>query len=76
MTDLSGQSLGRYQILDRLGEGSMATVYKVYDTRMECYVAVKGLQDSPTLKQFIRDNPAQFQEEYHNQGVVIWKYRD
>jgi tRNA A-37 threonylcarbamoyl transferase component Bud32 len=44
MTQLIGQSLGRYHILEQLGEGGMATVFKAYDTRLERDVAVKVIR--------------------------------
>src|SRR5688572_7718121 len=44
MAGFIGQNLGRYQILERLGEGGMATVYKAYDTRLEREVAIKVIR--------------------------------
>lgn len=41
--DLIGQTIGQYQIIEELGSGGMATVYKAYQPALDRYVAVKVL---------------------------------
>ena len=43
MEDLIGKQFGQYQIVEPLGEGGMAAVYKGYQPAMERFVAVKVL---------------------------------
>ncbi|MBT7191079.1 MAG: SUMF1/EgtB/PvdO family nonheme iron enzyme [Anaerolineae bacterium] len=63
MPNLIGKSLGRYHILEQIGEGGMAIVYKAFDTRLEREVAIKVVlptrqQSSKFIKRFEREAKA------------------
>ena len=55
-----GETIGPYQILQQLGQGGMATVYKAYHPALDRYVAIKALHPA------FMDDPnflARFQRE-------------
>jgi len=43
MSDLTGQHLGQYELLARIGKGSTSTIYKAYQSKLDRFVAVKVL---------------------------------
>ena len=78
MVDLLGKTLGRYHIVDQLGEGGMASVYRAFDTRLDRYVALKvigtSMQDSANfLKRFEREAKALAQLS-HSNIVKVYDY--
>ena len=64
MADLTGKTLGNYRIVERIGQGGMATVYKAYQPALERYVAIKVIHeqlvagDEKFLKRFQREAKA------------------
>jgi serine/threonine protein kinase len=56
----AGQEVGRYHILEQIGEGGMATVFKAFDTQLERDVALKVIhpefvRSEDFLKRFERE---------------------
>lgn len=74
MSNLIGQSIERYHILEQLGEGGMAIVYKAFDTRLEREVALKVIRTDKlapatmarTIKRFEREARALAQLSHPN----------
>jgi serine/threonine protein kinase len=57
---LVGQTLGQYRLVERIGRGGMATVYKAYQPSLDRYVAVKVL---PTYLAHDPDFATRFRRE-------------
>jgi serine/threonine protein kinase len=63
MSNLIGQSLGRYQILEQLGEGGMATVYKAHDTTLDRFVAIKVIRTDQFAPSMLDEILKRFERE-------------
>lgn len=61
-----GQTLGPYRVLNQVGQGGMATVYKAYHAAMDRYVALK------VLPRQLAEQPA-FVERFRQEARVIAK---
>jgi len=57
--DLSGKQFGPYQVLEKLGEGATASVYRGFDPRLARFLALKflagDLLDRPSLRRRFED---------------------
>jgi serine/threonine protein kinase len=59
----AGQSIGRYQIIEQLGQGGMARVYRAYDTRLKKDVAVKVIRREAFSPEVVERMLARFDQE-------------
>src|SRR3989454_2695643 len=69
----NSQRLGKYELLERLGQGGMAEVWKARDTQLQRYVAIKilhaNLQEDPNfITRFERE--AQLIASLHHPNIV------
>jgi len=71
MANLVGQTLGQYKIVEMIGQGGMATVYKSYQASLNRYVAIKVLpaqlsMDTDFVERFRREALAAAQLRHPN----------
>jgi serine/threonine protein kinase len=76
MSNFIGQDIGRYHVIEQLGQGGMAVVYKAYDSRLERNVAIKVIRFAQEpqdrfLKRFDREAKALAQLQHTNIVNVI-----
>jgi serine/threonine-protein kinase len=62
----AGENVGPYQIIEQLGQGGMATVYKAYHASLDRYVAIKALHPA-----FGQD--ADFEARFQREARVVAK---
>jgi len=68
MKPAPGVQVGPYQIVEQIGRGGMATVFKAYQPALERMVALKVLPD------VLAEDP-QFRERFRREAVAIAKLR-
>jgi predicted Ser/Thr protein kinase/Flp pilus assembly protein TadD len=63
----SGEQIGPYQIIEQLGAGGMATVYKAYQPQLDRYVAIK------VLHTVLKEADPTFRERFDREAKIVAK---
>src|SRR5437773_12090882 len=78
MTLASGTALGAYRIVEQVGRGGMATVYKAFQPALERHVAIKVLPeffaDDPELRARFRREALTIAQLRHPNIVSVFDY--
>ena len=61
---MAKRQLGKYEVLERLGRGGMAEVYRGYHANLDRYVAIK------VLHSFLADDP-EFKDRFHREAQNV-----
>ncbi|MCC7205955.1 MAG: protein kinase [Anaerolineae bacterium] len=65
---MARKQLGKYELIDRLGRGGMAEVFKAYQPRLDRFVAVK------LLHPFLADDP-EFKDRFEREAQNVARLR-
>ncbi len=65
---MSRKKLGKYEIIERIGRGGMAEVYRGYHASLDRYVAIK------LLHPFLADDP-EFKDRFENEARNVAKLK-
>ena len=74
MADLVGQNIGRYHVVEQLGQGGMAVVYRAYDTHLERDVAIKVIRTDMIGSAMLDQMLKRFEREA--KSLAKMKHRD
>lgn len=68
---LTGQNLGRYQIVAPLGQNPRSNVYQIYDRLREGHIALKALPMKSALPQDINDTGEEEYNPFQHEKTVL-----
>lgn len=65
MADLTGKTLGNYRVLERIGRGGMASVYRAFQPSLERIVAIKVIHEQ------LVEEGEEFLNRFHTEAKAV-----